>query len=314
MNMPFPSKSNSLRNAHLRKWLFALAAILPLFYSSSASAGMNLAALPPEYGEVIYCCNEKSSHQLFIIGMSHRDSISRLNGLNTSRVQAEVYKLGEWLIQNGGLELLLPEGFFKKKSQRAQKISGTAERKGAHPAPLDLKILEEKLSDSTSFINAEMLLMKNYHLQTQQVEDPKWYDAVAGFIRKLVSSNNASEYYRVKSELDYLQERRTAAMLQEIPGIIDAEYQQGSIKGKKAFFTIGMSHLHKIIKYLDENKIQIHSPLADSNQNGDYVADLNLLRENFGVFIILPRTLADDQRILEINQLTGAVEKGRKRS
>jgi hypothetical protein len=275
---------------------------------------MNLAALPPEYGEVIYCCNEKSPNQLFIIGMSHRDAVSRLNGLNTSRVQAEVYKLGEWLIQNRGLELLLPEGFFKKKPPAAQKMVRTADQKGSHPAPLDLKILEEKLSDTTSFINAEMLLMKNYHLQTEQVEDPKWYDAVARFIRKLVSSDNSSDYYLVKSELDYLQERRTAAMLQEIPGIIDAEYQQGSIKGKKAFFTIGMSHLHKIIKYLDENKIRIYSPLAGSNKNGDYVADLNLLRENFGVFIIIPRTLADDQRILEINHLTGAVEKGRKHS
>ena len=179
---------------------------------------------------------------------------------------------------------------------------------------MDIKVLEEKLSDTTSFINAEMLLMKNYHLRTQQVEDPKWYEAVASFIRKLAASRNSNDYYRVKSELDYLQERRTAAMLQEIPGIIDAEYQQGSIKGKKAFFTIGMSHLYKIIKYLDEHKIRIYSPLADLNQNEDYVAALNLLRENFGVTIIIPRTLADDQRTLEINQLTGTVEKSRKHS
>jgi len=312
--MPHLLKPISPGYAHLRKWLFALAATLPFLYVASSSAGMNLAALPSEYGKVIYCCNEKSPNQLFIIGMSHRDSLSRLNGQNTSKVQAEVYKLGEWLIQNAGLELLLPEGFFKKKSQAAPKMSGMGDQNAAHPAPLDIKAIEAKLSDTTSFINAEMLLMKNYHLRTQQVEDPKWYDAVAHFIRKLVSSTNASDYYRVKSELDYLQERRTAAMLQEIPAIIDAEYQQGSIRGKKAFFTIGMSHLHKIIQYLDENKIRIYSPLAVWNQDEDYVADLNLIKENFGVTIILPRTLADDQRILEINHLSGAVEKGRKHS
>jgi hypothetical protein len=312
--MSFPANLNSPKTFHFQKWLFALAAILPLLYCSSSRAGTDLAALPPQYGEVIYCCNEKSSNQLFIIGMSHRDSITRLNGLNTSRVQAEVYKLGEWLIQNRGLELLLPEGFFKRKSQTAKKIVQTAEGNDTHPAPLDIKVLEEKLSDTTSFINAEMLLMKNYHLRTQQIENPKWHQAVASFIRKLAASKTSRDYYRVKSELDYLQERRTAAMLQEIPGIIDAEYQQGSIKGKKAFFTIGMSHLYKIIKYLDENKIRIYSPLADSNQNGDYVAALNLMRENFGVTIIIPRTLADDRRILEINQLTGIVEKSRKHS
>ena len=312
--MLFPSNPDFLRTLLFRKWLLALAAILPLLYCSSSKAGTDLAALPPQYGEVIYCCNAKSPNQLFIVGMSHRDSITRLNGLNTSRVQAEVYKLGEWLIQNRGLELLLPEGFFKRKSQTAKKIVQTADGNGTHSAPLDIKVLEEKLSDTTSFINAEMLLIKNYHLRAQQVEDPKWYEAVASFIRKLLASKDSSDYYRVKSELDYLQERRTAAMLQDIPGIIDAEYQQGSIKGKKAFFTIGMSHLYKIIKYLDENKIRIYSPLADSNQNEDYVAALNLLRENFGVTIIIPRTLADDQRILEMNQLTGTVEKSRKHS
>ena len=120
--MSFPANLNSPKTFHFQKWLFALAAILPLLYCSSSRAGTDLAGLPPQYGEVIYCCNEKSVNQLFIIGMSHRDSISRLNGLNTSRVQAEVYKLGEWLIQNRGLELLLPEGFFKKKSRTAKKI------------------------------------------------------------------------------------------------------------------------------------------------------------------------------------------------
>ncbi len=274
---------------------------------------MNLSAIPSEYGEVIYRYNEKSPSQLFIIGMSHRDSISRLNGPNTSRVQAEVYKLGEWLIQNRGLELLLPEGFFKKKVRVAKELS-PPDVKGHPPEPLDIKIAEKKLSDTTSFINAEMLLMKNYHLRTQQVEDPKWYDAVGCSIRKLASSGNSCDYYVVRSELDYLQERRTAALLQRIPGIIDEEYHKGDIKRKRALLTIGMSHLDKIIKYLDESKIRIYSPLVHPDRNEDYVADLNLLKENFGVSIIIPQTLAHDPKILAINKLDKAVEKCRRRS
>jgi hypothetical protein len=312
--MSFPSNLNSFRTLHLRKWLFVFVAIFPLLNTLSSRAEMNLSAIPSEYGEIIYRYNEKSPNQLFIIGMSHRDSISRSNGQNTSRVQAEVYKLGEWLIQNRGLELLLPEGFFKKKAQVAEGKFSPPDIRRCPSEPLDIKIAEKKLSDTTSFINAEMLLIKNYHLRTQQVEDPKWYDAVGCSIRKLASSGNSCDYYLVRSELDYLQERRTAALLQRIPEIINAEYHEGEIKSKRALLTIGMSHLYKIIVYLDESKIKIYSPLANSKRNEDYVADLNLLRENFGVFIIIPKTLAHDPKILEINKLDKAVEKYRRLS
>jgi hypothetical protein len=312
--MSFPSNLNSFRTLHLQKWLFVFVAIFPLLNTLPSRAEMNLSTIPSEYGEIIYRYNEKSPNQLFIIGMSHRDSISRSNGQNTSRVQAEVYKLGEWLIQNRGLELLLPEGFFKKKAQVAKGKFSPPDIRRYPSEPLDIKIAEKKLSNTTSFINAEMLLIKNYHLRTQQVEDLKWYDAVGCFIRKLASSGNSCDYYLVRSELDYLQERRTAALLQRIPEIINAEYHEGEIKSKRALLTIGMSHLYKIIKYLDESKIKIYSPLANSKRNENYVADLNLLRENFGVFIIIPQTLAHDPKILEINKLDQAVEKYRRLS
>ncbi len=312
--MSFPPTLNSFRTFPFRKWLFVFAAIFLLLDTHSSKAEMNLSAIPSEYGEVIYRYNEKSPNQLFIIGTSHRDSISRSNGQNTSRVQAEVYKLGEWLIHNRGLELLLPEGFFKKKAKVAKEKFRPPDPNRCRSEPLDIKVAEEKLSDTTAFINAEMLLMKNYHLRTQQVEDPKWYDAVGCSIRNLASSGNSCDFYLARSELDYLQERRTAALLQRIPEVIDAEYHEGDIKSKRALLTIGMSHLCKIIKYLDESKIRIYSPLANSNRNGDYAADLNLLRENFGVFIILPKTLAHDPKILEVNKLDKAVEKCRRRS
>jgi len=312
--MPFPSNQRYCKTYRLRKWVCALVAIFSFLVAPSPKAEMNLAAIPAEYGEVIYRYKEKSPNQLFIIGMSHRDFISGLNGQNTCRVQAEVYKLGEWLVRNRGLELLLPEGFFKKTGQMAKEKPKTGAKNSVCAEPLDIKVVERQLADNTTFINAEMLLLKNYHLRVLQVEDQKWYDTLSGFMRNLFSSGNANENYFVRPELDYLQERRTAVMLQKIPETIDAEYQQGGIKSKRALFTIGMSHLHKIIQYLDESKIRIYCPLVNLNKNEDYVADLNLLKEDFGVVIILPRTLANDSKILEINRLEKAVEKCRKKS
>ncbi len=268
-------------------------------------AETGLSAIPAELGQVIYRCNQRSPSQLFIIGMAHRDSLTGLSIPNVSRVQAEVYKLGEWLIQNERCELLLPEGFFASppsKNGKQQKAAG--DEKLSCPQSIDLKTLEEKLSDSRSFVNAELLLKKNNPLRFRQVEDPKIHRAVGDLIRKLVEcGNDNSEYMRIRLELDSLQERRTAEMLQKIPRIIQAEFQEGNIKAQKAIFTIGLSHLPQIIRSLEENKVWIYSPHVGKDENKDYAADLNLKKENFGVSIILPPTLAGDRKTLKMTGL-----------
>jgi hypothetical protein len=267
---------------------------------------------PVEYGEVIYHHNEKSPNQIFIIGISHRDSLTYLNGDNTSRVQAEVYKIGDWLIHNQGPELLLPEGFFKSTSARIGKKNINAPEKESRCTSLDMKGLEERFSDNKIYVNAEMLLKENHSLTLRQVEDRALYDAVRKCLLQLVNCrNDSSDYFLTKSGLDYLQEKRTAAMLQKIPQIVNEEFQQGNIKTRKAIFTIGMFHLHKIITYLNENRIKIYAPLSASNGSEDSVAELNLQKENFGVSVILPRTLADDQKILEITRLDKIVREYR---
>jgi hypothetical protein len=286
-----------------------------LFFSflntSSVFAEIDLSTIPAKYGEVIYRCREKSPNQLFIIGIGHRDTLSRLSVRNISRIQAEVYKLGEWLIQNEGLELLLPEGFFSNPSLKIEKRQAKGEpgQGRADSKSLDIKTLEEKLSDNKTFINAELLLKQNYPLTIKQVEDKNFYRAVGSCIRRLVNGgNDACDYLQVKSELDYLQERRTAAMLQRIPGIIHAEFQKGNIHARRAIFTMGLSHLSKIIQYLKENRIKIYSPLLAPHRNEDYLADLNLRKENFGVSILIPRTLADDPKILKAGKLDKIVD------
>ena len=284
-----------------RKPLFLLLTLFSFLLTTSSRAETNL-KIPVEYGEVIYRFNENSQNQIFMIGISHRDALTCLNGDNTPRVQAEVYKIGDWLIHNQGLELILPEGFFKSTATKIEKKKISAPERENRCTSLDMKALEERLSDNKTYVNAEMLLKESHLLKLQQVEDKELYDAVRKSIFKLVTCDS-DNYSLVRSELDYLQERRTAAMLQKIPEIIDGEVRHGNIRSRRAIFTIGMSHLHKIITYLNENRITIYAPLLGSNGNKDYIAELNLQKENFGISVILPRTLADDQKSLEINRL-----------
>ncbi|MFB3887261.1 MAG: hypothetical protein ACE144_18710 [Thermodesulfobacteriota bacterium] len=245
--------------------------------------------------------------------MSHRDSLDCQNGENTSRVQAEVYQIGDWLIHNQNLELLLPEGFFASQTGKTEKENSKALERRKSCEDLDSKVLEERLSDNKTYVNAEMLLNEYHPLRIKQVENKGLYDAVRDGLLRLVSCREGvSQYATAKSDLDYLQERRTAAMVQKIPEIIEAEFQKGNIKSKKALFTIGMSHLHSIIRYQNEKRIKIVAPLTASNGKEDYLSELNWLRGNYGIYVILPRTLLSDQNILKINRLDKVVAQSRK--
>jgi len=288
--------------------LFALALFsFPLTIPSNAQ---KLPEIPAEYGVTLYRFNEKSPNHIFIIGISHRDALTCLNGDNTSRVQAEIYKIGDWLIHNQKVELVLPEGFFKSPSAKVEKKNVNPPERRNSCASIDMAALEKRLSDNKIYVNAEMLLKENHPLRLRQIEDEDLYQAVTNHLVKLASCrDDSADYSRLSSEIEILQEKRAAAMLQKIPQIVNDEFQQGNIRSKKAIFTIGMFHLHHIITYLNEKGVRIRAPLLASNGNRRNMAELNLQKENFGVSVIIPRTLAKDQKTLEINELDKIVRK-----
>jgi hypothetical protein len=314
-----------LRNKSLFLFIFVLSFLVTLPISRGddilGSSGVRPVTEPSkalaQYGEIIYQHKEKSPSQLYIIGMSHRDSLTRRNGDQTSRVQAEVYKVGEWLIRNRALELLLPEGYFAGKGGKTEnkRLTVAPGQRTDGPAPIDLGALEEILSDNQSFINAEMLLWDSYpSLKIRQVEDLALYETARRKITELIEQKDSCDYLLLRSELDYLQERRTAAILQRIPEIVNDESRQGNIRDRKAILTIGLSHIRGMIKYFEENRITVYAPLSNSNHNEDYVSNLSLFKEGFGISVIIPRTLAGDQEILTLNRLEKVVAQARRRS
>ena len=293
------SRRTAFSRQTMRGGIFLLLLIFLGGSFSPAEAGS--AACPPEYGKILYECNPTQEKQLFIIGMGHRDALTGANGRRTAKIQAEVYKLGEWLIRQEGVELVLPEGFFKNPG--AQKTPSPAPPDSEKKKPsesIDLKTLEAKLADKTAFLNAEILLKRNYPIVLQQVEDKKCYEEVGALIGKLSNGGcSPDEYARTQAELDFLQDKRTAVMLQKIPEIIGKEYEEGRIKTRKAIFTIGLSHIPPILKYLSEGGIRLSSRQAEKFR----LQELNLQRENFRVSILIPKTLAEDPSFLKFNRL-----------
>ena len=277
------------------------------------SSGQAISDLPALYGEVIYRYNEMSPLRLFVVGIGHRDAVTRKNGSMTSKVQAEVYMISDWLIDREGVQLILPEGFFSEGLVRP-KATGVAPS-GAKTLcgdPANMDVLEAKLADESTFVNAEMLLQAQHAVGLRQVEDSGLYRATQDCLLGLTQGTGGTqEKYLLNSKMNYLQERRTAAILQRVPEVIQEEFLLGNIKSRKAVLTIGASHLPSLIKYLNEKRITIYAPLFTSDQNGDYISDVNLIKEKFAVFVILPKTLAQDRKILEANQLGNIVDRSR---
>ncbi len=170
--------------------IFHFAAGLDLSSSPTPQKTRESCSIPAEYGEVVYRYNESSPNQIFIIGMSHRDTVTRLNGSLTSRVQAEVYRVGDALIHQQAVELLLPEGFFRSKAPKVEVKTARAEvNKAATCSEFsDAKILLSRLGDNRTYVNAEMLLKEGHSIQMDQVEDETLYFAVRDCILKLVKT------------------------------------------------------------------------------------------------------------------------------
>ncbi len=298
--------SQNLTFRSVIKVFFRLLVISLLFLAFPCfSLAQKSLTIPEQYGEVIYRSQEGKSNQIFIIGLSHRDSITLANGNNTVRVQAEVYQIADRLIHDQGVQLLLPEGFFERpKTTKGKEKPEAFGKSYICTGSCDTEALEKRLADDTTFINAEMLLKEYHTLRMSQVEDEGLYQEVRNEILKLANGEKDScDYSLLVPELDYLQERRTAAMLQNIPGVVDAEANRGYIRNRKAIFTIGLSHIHSIVSYLKEGKITVNAPPHASKNIKDYTAGLNLSKNNYGVTIIIPRTLADDMNTLEMNRL-----------
>lgn len=144
-------------------------------------------------------------------------------------------------------------------------------------------------------------------MRASQVEDRRIYDAVHSSLRNLKSTNSAeasqSSLEERLAELQHLQAIRTAMLLQRIPSVIDSELHTGTIHNQSAMFTIGLNHIQDIVRYFQSDTIHIDSPLFAQAQSAGFVSELNLLKTGYGVTIIIPRTLAEDRKLLQLTNI-----------
>lgn len=285
--------------------MFVATAVAFTIVGGASLAGADLpkaaprSLLPHEFGDVIYQKHPDRPNQIFIVGQSHRSAATGANGRNTVQAQAEIYRIGEWLIRQEGVRLLLPEGYFQRDPETVP-VASTVSAVPLSEAPvLDNETLRVRLSDTSAFVNADMLLRNSFSVRLHQVEDEGIYRGVREFMQTAALGVPLGW----DEQLDYLQEIRSAAMLQNVPAAIDAEFRAGTIAQKRAMFTVGMAHLDEIIRFFNDEKIEVTPPAVSPASFREYSAVLKLIQEGYGVTIILPRSLIEDREALKMVRL-----------
>lgn len=281
----------------LLKVLLALSVLVisvsPAFCLNSVTHSVIDQSLPIEYGRVIYQKNQDATNQIFIIGQAHRSGVNGENGHNTVQAQMEIYRIGEWLIRQKNVGILLPEGFFQKGSVQ----NGAQGRQVAHYVPdtLNSERLRDLLQDTRRFVSADTLLSDQYPIRLGQVEDEELYQTVSQLMGKLQSRNEDRAFFE---ELNDYQRKRTAIMLRNIPFAVERVFQRGDIENKHAIFTIGMAHIADILEFF-------HAKTGEIAGNNGLLSTsaIDLLAQGYGVTVILPKSLAEDDKVLRLTRL-----------
>jgi hypothetical protein len=255
--------------------------------------------VPPRFGKVIFRKNSHSPMQVFIVVDSHRSCVTGGNGPLTVQAQIDTFRIGEWLIRQKHVDLLLPEGFFGRR-----KGPGTVLQSSNRYCRADLR---KELTDTHTFVNAELLLSKLYGIGLHQVENGPLY-RYARHVLRISLERRPKRAGSLNGLLEYLQRRRLAAILQSIPGAIKTELHQGTITSPKAMVTIGMSHLDDLVDFLEKGRIHIPPEQAGKEAFHAYNAPLRLAKEDIGVTVIVPRALLQKREMMEVATLEPSLD------
>ncbi|HKK02207.1 MAG TPA: hypothetical protein VJ955_08570, partial [Desulfuromonadales bacterium] len=276
-----------------RTLLTALLCLLPAAALHAASLPLETsgADLPGNLGRIVYQQYPDSPCQLYIVTNSHRSYATGANGPQTVQAQIETFRIGEWLLKKRHLDCLLPEGFFGLGNDGALPLRKTKR--------LASRILKQRLADTSRFVNAELLLHRHYGIGLYQVEDRVLYTrARILLLSGLTGAAALSPDF--DGDLAYLQDRRLAAILQNIPAALADVSRQEQISAPKAMLTIGLAHLPELVRYLETGDISIAAAPGGNNLFPPFHARLALDRQDVGVTIIIPRSLLSDSKLAQL--------------
>lgn len=256
----------------------------PLRVVSSAAPAMQSPGgeVPAELGTVVYRVRGDAPVQLYIVANSHRSAITGANGVDTLQAQVETFRIGEWLIRHRQLDLLLPESYFGGRPETGPPL--------ALPVRLDHTVLVQRLADTATFVNAELLLHEQYGIGLLQVEDRDLYHHIRELLHTGLDGAARLEP-GFDARLAYLQKCRSAALLQAVPAVLAQHSRREDGTSSGALLTVGLAHLGDILEFLETGEVHIPAPPAAGDKLPAVQSPLTLCDIPVGITVIVPNSL-----------------------
>lgn len=251
--------------------------------------------IPDRLARIVYQEKPESKQKIYIVAQSHPSALTGENAADTLQVQAEIYRIGEWLIENRGIGVLLPEGYFQKETKGASIKTRCGREVVRDGRALPDATLLDRLAATDHFVNAGLLLHDDFGISLRQIEDRGLHANVCLLLGELVQPEPDDNLPAIAAALDYQQKKRSAALLRNIPDALAAGADDQERFRGNALLTVGLAHLKEMVAFLRNGKTVVDPFSRGAERSKGYCCDLAQLKNNYGITILLPPTLAQNK-------------------
>lgn len=271
------------------------------------------------YGHVVFQIRHDAPNQIYIVGQLHEHPVTEDVNQETIQTQRDIYRIGEQLIKERELELIILEGLsaddsydalnetlrkFGKILQRGNVIDAMKE-----DSKLE-RILNTKIKGDASEKERHLLqatagywLASTSNLRVAGAEDKDLHRlAVQGtklvmrtgrLVAQRVEEARIGKYrlsqVTIVNPYDHINQLRTAYILHNTPLVIEREDAAKRISRKQAMVVIGVSHIPDCIEFVRDDYLKV--PAYPSSTVPPLDQPLGYVQAGYGVTVIMPRTI-----------------------
>lgn len=267
------------------------------------------------YGSVVFQTRPEAPNQIYIVGQLHEHPIINDVNQETIETQRDIYRIGEQLIKERELELVVLEGLSADESHDTlnvalRNIGKILKRRNILDSlGTDDRQLERLLDTEIEGVSppgprlleaqAGYWLASAYNCRVAGAEDADLLSLGLKAIQgkwQVIQSARRERGLAVLSALEmftpitlHLKQLRTAYILHNTPLVMEREHAAKRIRHTQALVVIGAAHIHECIEFVRNDYLKV--PAYQGSSVPPLDQPLGYVQASYGVTVIMPRTI-----------------------
>lgn len=271
------------------------------------------------YGRIVFQIRPEAPNQIYIVGQLHEHPFTEEADQETIETQRDIYRVGERLIKERGLELVVLESLYRDTSyedlnealRRFGKILQRGNVLNAMKVDNHLeRILDTEVEGISSPEGPRLLqasagywLASTHKLRVVGAEDAKLHSLALEAAKLVVRTGRLAAQrveearigkYRlgqvtILNPYDHLNQLRTAYILHNTPLVMEREQAAKHISRQQALVVIGADHIRDCIRFVRNDYLKVLAYPGSIVPPLDQ--PLGYAQAGYGVTVIMPRTI-----------------------